>query len=486
VRVSGTAAGIAPAVAAPASVPKPAIAASLVGVFICLLDTNIVNVALPDIQRSLGGALNDSQWIVSLYVLALAALIVPAGLLGDLYDIRFLFGTGALVFGAGSLLCSFADAGWSHAVAVIFVGRVVQGIGAALTLPLSLAAIFVYSDRGSAMKLVALWSAVSGLSTAVGPLVGGLVVQHLGWTWIFLLNLPVVAVLLVLLARSPAPVVRRRDHLPHPASIVAFAVAAAALTLAVIQGPSWGWSGLPVLAMFALAAVAAVSFAALEASSSRPLVPVSLRREAMFRASLATGFVTGLSAFSLFFFLSYYLQYGAHLSPTATGVRFLPMSAMLVIFAGLGRGLSGRLGLSRGIGLGMLICSAGLALLWVMLRGEHPGAVDVVVPSMVVGVGVGLSFPATSAQAFARATENEYGTAASVLTMSRQLGNSIGIGALGLIMTHYAGHGLGPDGVRVGLRWIGLTAAVLAALAGLANLLAGARPLDPAPDTEGH
>ena len=480
-RVSATAVGGSAAITSSAPVPKRAVAASLLGVFICLLDTNIVNVALPDIQHSLGGALSDSQWIVSLYVLALAALIVPAGLLGDLHDIRFLFAVGAVVFGAGSLLCSLADAGWSHALGMIFIGRVVQGVGAALTLPLSLAAIFVYADRASAVKLLALWSAVSGLSTAVGPLVGGLVVQHLGWAWIFLLNLPVVAVLLVLIGRSPAPVVSRRDQMPHPASIAVFAVAASALTLAVIQGPRWGWSSAPVLAVFALAAVAAGSFVALETSSSRPLIPVSLRREATFRGSLATGFVTGLSAFSLFFFLSYYLQYGAHLSPTATGVRFLPMSLMLVVFAALGRGLAARLGLSRAIGLGMLICAAGLALLWVMPRGDHPGSAAVIVPSMVVGAGVGLSFPAASAQAFARAADSEFGTAASVLTMSRQLGNSIGIGALGLIMTHYAGPGLGADGVRVGLRWIGLTAAALAALAGLANL----RPRTPLPDKEG-
>ncbi|MDT0261613.1 MFS transporter [Jatrophihabitans lederbergiae] len=454
---------------------KPAIAASMLGVFICLLDTNIVNVALPDIQRSLGGGLSDSQWIVSLYVLALAALIVPAGILGDLHDIRLLFGAGALVFGAGSLVCALAGNGWSNAVGVIFVGRVVQGVGAALTLPLSLAMIFVYAVPGATVKLIALWSAISGLSTAVGPLVGGLVVQHLGWKWIFLLNLPIVAVEVVLLVRTPAPAVQRRDRIPHLASTGAFAAATFALTLAVIQGPSWGWGSTTVIAMFVLSVVLGATFVVLESRSSRPLVPTSLRREREFRSSLLTGFATGLSAFSLFFFLSYYLQYGAGLGPTATGLRFLPMSAMLVLFAGAGRKVSARLGLSNTIGVGMLICSAGLALLWVTLNHQHPSTLSTVLPTMVIGVGVGLSFPATSAQAFAHSSGSDYGTAASVLTMTRQLGNSIGIGVLGLIMTHYAGHGLNPGGVREGLRWIGLASAALAALAGVFNLLTGKR-----------
>ncbi len=474
-------------VQAPARTPASttAIAASLLGVFICLLDTNIVNVALPDVQRSLHGGLSDSQWIVSLYVLALAALIVPAGMLGDLHDIRRLFGAGALVFGVGSVVCALANTGWSHAVAVIFAGRVLQGIGAAFVLPLSLAMIFVYADRTASVKLIALWSAISGLSTAIGPLVGGLVVQHLGWTWVFLMNLPIVAALALLLTRTPAPPAQRREYLPHPASTVAFAISTLALTLAVIQGPNWGWTSNRVLGMFAFSAAAGGCFVALELHSSRPLVPATLRREKDFRSSLLTGFATGLSAFSLFFFLSYYLQYGAGLGPTATGMRFLPMSAMLIVFAGAARKVSSRLGLATTIGVGMLICATGLVLLWVMLRGGHPGTWSIVAPTMVLGVGIGLSFPATSAQAFGHTSESEFGTAASVLTMTRQLGSSIGIGVLGVIMTHYAGRNLDPAGVREGLRWIGLSAAAVAALAGAVNLVAGARSRE-VNTSEGH
>lgn len=241
---------------------KAAIAASVVGVFICLLDTNIVNVALPDIQRALGGGISASQWIVSLYVLALAALIVPAGILGDLRDIRVLYGVGGAVFGLGSLACTLAASSGTHGTAMIFVGRAVQGVGAALILPLSLAMIFVFAEPAARTKLIALWSAVGGLSTAVGPLVGGLIVQHIGWTWIFLINLPVVAVLVALLLRTPAPGGRRREALPSPVSVAAFAVSTFALTLALIQGPSWGWADVRVLAMFGLTLVGTVVFVA--------------------------------------------------------------------------------------------------------------------------------------------------------------------------------------------------------------------------------
>ncbi|MFJ4650568.1 MFS transporter [Nocardia sp. NPDC088792] len=451
---------------------KAAIAASVLGVFICLLDTNIVNVALPDIQRALGGGLSQSQWIVSLYVLALAALIVPAGILGDLRDIRVLYGAGGVVFGLGSLACALADSGGGHGAAVIFTGRVVQGVGAALILPLSLAMIFVFAEPAARTKLIALWSAVSGLSTAVGPLVGGLIVQHIGWTWIFLLNLPVVVVLVVLLLRTPAPTGRRREALPNPLSVAAFALATFALTLALIQGPSWGWADARVLAMFGLAVAGSAFFLIREARSPRPLVPVTLRREKEFRSSLLTGFVTGFAAFSLFFFLSYYLQYGAGLGPTATGLRYLPMSLMLVVFAGAGRKVAERIGQAGTIGAGMLICGAGLALLWVMLAGSRPGALATIVPTMVLGIGIGLAFPATSAQAFTHTSGDDYGTAASVLTMTRQLGNSVGIGVLGLIMTHHVGAHLTADGVREGLRWIGLAGAAVAVLIGAVNLRA--------------
>lgn len=454
---------------------KPAIAASVVGVFICLLDTNIVNVALPDIQRALGGGISASQWIVSLYVLAMAALIVPAGILGDLRDIRVLYGVGGAVFGLGSLACTLAASSGTHGTAMIFAGRAVQGVGAALILPLSLAMIFVFAEPAARTKLIALWSAVGGLSTAVGPLVGGLIVEHIGWTWIFLLNLPVVVVLVVLLLRTPAPSGRRREVLPNPVSVAAFAASTFALTLALIQGPSWGWADARVLAMFGLTLVGTVVFVVGEARSKRPLVPVTLRREREFRSSLLTGFVSGFAVFSLFFFLSYYLQYGAGLSPTATGLYYLPMSAMLVVFAGVGRKVGERIGQAATIGVGMLICGIGLTLLWVMLADSRPGTLATIVPTVVLGIGVGLSFPATSAQAFAHTSGDDYGTAASILTMTRQLGTSVGIGVLSLIMTHSVGQHLTADAVRNGLRWIGLAGAVATTLIALVNLRAAAR-----------
>lgn len=453
-----------------------AIVAAMLGVFICLLDVNVVNVALPDIQRDLSGTLLDSQWVVNLYILALAALIIPAGVLGDVFNVRWVYAAAVAVFGLASVLCGNAGSFGDSAMAVLHIGRFLQGLGGAFVLPLSLALIFSYAPSGSVAKLVGVWGAVSGLSTAIGPLVGGLLADHAGWEWIFFLNVPIAVVIIALMLRSASPERAARQRRIPIISAAVVGLGFFALTLALTEGPTWGWGSFRVIGLLVAFVLLIGVVVVYEMRQSEPLVPRYLVRFRGFQLSVLSGLAIGAGAFSMFFFISYYLQFAGHLSATATGVLFLPMSAALVVFAPLGARFVAKLGVYRTIGIGLAVAAVGVVMVgFVELTGSDPAVNSIILPTVIVGVGIGIAFPSVSAQTVQSAQPVDLGVASSAGTMARQVGNALGVAVFGVILGHYF-EASGGDVAQMatGMKVLGIAAGAVLLAAAAGNLVVAA------------
>ena len=429
------------------------------GAFMLLVDVTIVNVALPDMARELHTTFPDLQWVIDLYALVLAALVLTVGAVADRFGRRRVYVIGLVVFAASSLACGLAPN-----VGVLIAARGVQGLGAAAMFATTMALIsssYSGRDRGVAFGT---WGAVNGAAAAAGPVIGGLLTAHFGWRWIFLVNLPVsvVAVVMTLLV-----VAESRD--PHPRGIdvpgmVSFTVAAAALTYALIRG-SWG-SG-ETIALVAVTAVALVVFVVAERRMPNPMLDLSLLRNGSFTALLVVGALLSAAAWAGMAYESLWLQSVLGLSPIKAGLVVLPCS--LTAFA-----VSGSIGriLHRAsprllIGCGMLLIAAG-ALAQAVIREGSGWAV--VIPGLVlVGIGAGLTMAPLSATAMAAVPHTRAGMAGGAVSTFRQLGYAFGIAVLGEVfrgsLTRVSGAGLaGPLGG-------GEAGQVMARSAGLAHLV---------------
>ena len=429
------------------------------GTFMLLVDVTIVIVALPTMARGLHTSLPDLQWVLDLYALVLASLVLTAGSIADQIGRRAVYLGGLVVFAAASLAC-----GLSGSAGLLIAARGVQGLGAAAMFATTMALIsssYSGRDRGIAFGI---WAAVNGGASATGPVVGGLLTTHFGWRWIFLVNLPVcvVAVVLTVLvvreSRDPRP---RRIDLP---GMVSFTAAAAALTYALIRG-SWG-SG-ATIALFAIAAAALVVFVGVERLRRDPMLDLSLLRNSTFTTLLAAVALLPAAAWAILAYQSLWLQSVLGLSPIQAGLLFLPMSLTTFgVSVAIGRVLhaaSPRLL----IGAGMLLIAAG-ALAQAVIRAGSGWAVEV--PGLfIVGLGAGLVLAPLSATAMAAVPGPRAGMAAGAVNTFRQLGVAFGVAVLGEVfrgrLERTAGHSLaGPlSGGHAG--------AVIARGSGMAHLV---------------
>ena len=432
------------------------------GTFMLLVDVTIVTVALPGMARGVHTSLPDLQWVLDLYALVLASLVLTAGSLADRIGRRAVYLGGLVVFAAASLAC-----GLSGSAGLLIAARGVQGLGAAAMFATTMALISSsYSgwDRGIAFGI---WAAVNGAAAAAGPVAGGLLATHFGWRWIFFVNLPVCAVAVVLTvlvvreSRDPGP---RRIDLP---GMVSFTAAAAALTWALIRG-SWG-SGV-TLGLLAIAAAALVAFVVAERQRRDPMLDLSLLRNPTFTTLLVAVALLPAAAWAALAYQSLWLQSVLGLSPIRAGLLFLPMSLTTFgVSIPIGRVLhkaSPRLL----IGAGLLLIAAG-ALGQAVIRTGSGWAVEV--PGLIlVGLGAGLVLGPLSATAMAAVPGPHAGMAAGAVNTFRQLGYAFGVAVLGEVfrggLQHTAGQGLA--GPLSG----GHAAAVMTRGSGMAHLVHGA------------
>jgi EmrB/QacA subfamily drug resistance transporter len=397
-----------------------------IATFMLLLDVTIVNVALPSIQDDLGSSLTDLQWVVDSYVLALAALTLTAGSLADRLGRKLVFTAGVAAFTAASLLAGFASD-----TLTLDLARGLQGIGGAAMFGTVLALIaqeFAPSERKTALGI---WGAVVGVGVAVGPLVGGLLVDSLGWESIFFVNVPVGALTIGLAiaklreARDPSP--GRLDW----AGFVTFSSALFLLVFAVLRGNDAGWSSAEIVGSLAAGVALAAAFAAIELRSQSPMLDVRLFRVPAFTGAALAAFAVAASAFSMLLFIVLYLQNALGYSPLQAGLRLLPITAMAFVFSPLAARLSERVPLRALIGGGLALAGTGLLV---------AGGLDIdsewtalLAGLFLIGAGVGVVNPSVAEAAISVVPPARAATGAAINNTFRQVGIAVGIAALGAV-----------------------------------------------------
>lgn len=426
----------------PRNKPGLTLLAALLGLFIALLDVTVVTVAMPTIGEDLDATFDDLEWVANAYMLALAVLIVTAGRLGDLYGQRVIYIIGVIVFLAGSVLCAAAGDvtlfGADH-ITTMHVGRVIQGVGGAVVLPLTLAIVYSSFEGKARAKGIMMWGAVGGLATALGPLIGGLLVDHAGWEWIFLINVPIGAVVIFAAitgmgADQRAASTGNSIDLP---GLVTLSASLLCINLALINGNSWGWTSVKVLGLLAVGLLLLAGFLAVESRSSAPIIDLGWFRRPSFGGSITTSFLLGAGMFSVIFYLSIYLQEGLDLSAQATGVRLLPMTLMLMIGAPLGGRIVAKAGVRKALLLSMTLMTVGIALYTLADPKGDAGSWTLLLPGMLItGLAMGIAMPVASELTISAAPQDQVGVAASAGTMVRQVGNAVGIAIMGALMSN--------------------------------------------------
>jgi EmrB/QacA subfamily drug resistance transporter len=396
--------------------------------FIVGLDATIVNIALPSIQRDLHAPVSGLQWTIDAYTLVVASFLILAGSTGDRVGRRRTFQVGLATFTLGSLLCSLAPSlGWLVAF------RGMQAIGGSMLNPVALSIIAnTFTDDRERARAFGIWGAVFGLSMAMGPVVGGVLVATVGWRGIFWVNIPVGIAAIVATAlvvpESRAAHGRRVD----PVGQVLIIVMLASLTYAIIEGPRLGWSSGTILGLFGVSAAAAAALAIYEPRREEPLLDLRFFRSAPFTGAVVIA-ITAFSALAGFLFLNtLYLQDARHLSALHAGLYTLPMAAMTVLLAPL----SGRITGQRGPRIPLLVAgvmtTAG-ALMMAGVTATTPVAF-LMLAYVVIGIGNGMVNPPISNTAVSGMPRSQAGVAAAVASTSRQVGSSLGVALTGSAM----------------------------------------------------
>jgi EmrB/QacA subfamily drug resistance transporter len=408
-------------------------------VFMLLLDITIVNVALPDIQRELGSSFEDLQWVVDAYALALAALLLASGSLGDLLGRRRVFVVGLLLFSAASLLC-----GLSGSPTMLNASRGIQGIGGAMMFANSLALIaqeFAPHERGTAFGL---WGATTGFAVAVGPLVGGALTDGLGWEWIFLVNVPIgLATVAITLMRVPAST-RDPSARIDWAGLVTFSVGLFCLVFALIRGNDDGWGSAKIVTLLVTAALLLMIFVTVELRSEQPMLDLRLFRVPTFTGAQIVAFSIHASMFSMFLYITLYIQNVLGYSPFEAGLRFLPVSLLSFLAAPVAGKLAERLPVRAFLGAGLALIGLGLLL----MAGIDPsdGWTTLLPGFILAGIGIGCVNPPLATAAIGVVEPRRSGAASGINSTFRQVGTAVGIAGLGAILQAKLTHSLGAGG----------------------------------------
>ncbi|MFI9010338.1 MFS transporter [Actinosynnema sp. NPDC053489] len=455
---------------------RAVLATTILGSGMAMLDSTIVNVALPRIGAELGASVAGLQWILDGYLLALASLILVAGSLGDRYGRRRVFAFGVLWFGAASLLCGLAPT-----TELLVVARVLQGVGGALLTPGSLAilqSVFARADRGRA---IGAWSGLSGVATAVGPLLGGLLVQAWSWRLAFLINLPV-AVACVWLARRHVPESRDEALTGHPnvGESAVGALGLAGVTGALVEAPVRGADPLVVTAAV-LGVGCLVAFVVLQRRGRDPLVPPRLFADRTFVLANALTFLVYAALGGVMVLMVLQLQVSLRYPPTAAGLASLPITLIMLALSARSGSLAQRIGPRAQLVAGPILIGAGMLL----LRRVVPGAdywTGVLPGLLVFGLGLAAVVAPVTATVLAAAPDRYAGVASGVNNAVARTGSLLAVAVLpavaGLTGAQYAD----PTALTEGWRTALLVCAVAAAVGGLLALGTDNGVLKPTPE----
>jgi EmrB/QacA subfamily drug resistance transporter len=400
-----------------------------VAIFMLLLDITVVNVALPDIQRSLHSSFSDLQWVVNAYALTLAAFLLTAGSVADLIGRKRVFVAGLLVFTTASAVC-----GLSSSPLMLNLARAVQGTGGAMMFATSLALLaeaFHGKERGTAFGV---FGAVTGAAVAVGPVLGGVITSGIGWQWIFFVNVPigVVAVFVTLtqVADSRDPNATGVDW----PGLLTFSASLFLLVFALVQGNEKGWGSAEILAFLIAAAALLAAFVLVEHLQSRPMLDLALFRRPAFAGASIVAFAISASFFAMFLYLTLYIQDVLGYSPLQAGLRFLPVTLLSFAVAPVAGKLTVRVPVRLLLGSGLVLAGIGLLAMTTVSAGS---GWTVLVPGFLLGgAGIGLINPPLASTAIGVVPQERSGMASGINSTFRQVGIATGIAGLGAVFQH--------------------------------------------------
>ncbi|MFE1766919.1 MFS transporter [Streptomyces angustmyceticus] len=450
--------------------PHATVLVACLAFFVITLDTTVVNVALPSIGAQWDGQVSALQWVVTAYTLLFAALLLSAGAISDRIGASRAFTIGLSVFTLMSALCGLAPS-----LDVLVVARAIQGAGAAVMMPASLALVRqAYDEPAHRARGIAWWTAGGGAAVAAGPVVGGALTTGLGWRWIFFINIPVGIVALIGMLRAPRS---PRGQAPmDPAGQVTAVLALAALVFAVINGGSDGWTTPATIAGFVVAVIAAVAFLLVESRQSNPAVPLTMFRHPSVAVCTSAGLALNLGYYGLVFVFTIFFQEHRGASALVAGLMFIPMTAFTTLVNLLAGKLTNRHGPRFPLILGQVIQTLGiLGLLFVSQDTPTPLLLALLVP---LGIGGGLAIPPLTTAMLESVPHERAGLASGVLSAARQFGGAIGVALLGALIADSA-HFM--TGMRISLI-IGAAVLVATTLGVVRFLPAGHQHVDsPAP-----
>ena len=441
--------------------------------FVVVLDASIVNVALPTIGKALNFSEANLPWVVNGYVIAFGGFLLLGGRAADLLGRRRVFMAGLLVVGVASLA-----AGLATNEGQLIAGRVAQGLGAAIVAPSALSIVTtLFRDGVERNKALGVWGAVAGSAGAVGVLLGGILTEGLGWEWVLWVNVPVSLVALALTPRL-IPESRSESATRHYdlAGAVSITAGLSLLAYALLDANSAGWGSTKIVGLLALALALIAAFVVIELRSKAPLVPFRIFRLRTLTGANVVGLLLGASLFSMFFYISLYMQQVLGYSPIHAGLSYLPLAVSIIVAAGLGGQLVSRFGFKPILAVGMLLVALGLA--WFSRVSVNGGFVsDILGPSLLAAIGLGAAFVTGTIAAVSGVEEQEQGLASGLINTSQQIGGALGLAVLSTIATSRTDHVLAsgatsmPAALTEGFQSAFLAGAAIAALGFVATLV---------------
>lgn len=443
------------------------LALTSVAFFMVALDSLVVVTALPSIHRELGGSISTLEWTVNAFTITYAAGIITAAALGDRLGRRRIFVSGLLLFTVSSIACAV-----SPTVGLLIAARGVQGLGAAMVMPLSLTiltAAFPPERRGS---IVGIWGGIGGLAVACGPLVGGAITQGINWHWIFWVNAPIgaAAILLSMLRLPETNGPTTRLDLIAAALIGAGGIG---VVWGLIRAGDEGWLSTTALATISIGVLLVAAFVVWELRVPEPMLPMHLFRNPAFSAANATAFLMSGTIFSAAFLVAQYMQFSLRYSPFESGLRVLPWTATPLFIAPLAGVMADRVGMRPVLAIGMLLQAVGLGWFAVLATsGVQYG--DLVVPLIVAGIGISLALPVAPTAVISAVKLHEMGKASGVNSTMQRFGSAFAI-ALAAAVFAANGHIGTPASFASGFRPALLAVASLSLLGSITALAAVSR-----------
>jgi EmrB/QacA subfamily drug resistance transporter len=440
--------------------------------FMIVLDATIVNVALPTIERDLGFSQRNLLWVVNAYTLVFGGFLLLGGRLADQLGRRRLFMTGTALFSGASLVC-----GLSQSDAMLLAARGVQGLGGALVSPAALSIVLTTFDEGTARnRALAVWGAIAGAGGAVGLILGGVLVETLSWRWVFLVNVPVGALLLAI-SRRRIPESRSSGTAAgyDVGGAVAITLGTTSLVYVLIKADTWGWGTARTLGGLGISALLITAFVAIERRHSNPLVPLRIFSNRSLSTGGATLMLIAASLVGVIFFCTLYLQQVLGYSALQTGLAFLPTSVVIIASSAAASQIADRYSPKPVLVSGLLVSTVGLLLL-TRMSGDDDYASHVLPALVVLGIGLGLSFvPATIAGTNGVAPQDS-GLASGLLNTMQQVGGALGLAVLSSVANPRITDALQsgsplPDALTHGFKGAFVVAASLCALGAVVALI---------------